>query len=611
MSSTARIDDRLLAAHYLPVMRLCLSRLRDPSDAEDATQEVFRRALQHAGGLRDDPLPWLITVAKNVCNDELRRRRRQAGMSCPDEPRAAAAPPDATPEGVVVGRMAVMELLGRLTPGERRALSARLAGGGDPSPTSTTRVLLARARQKLRQHLEDSQSALGTATVSSAEALHRLRSRLLGRTLLGSGRVAALVPAALIIGVAGGPGGAMPAIGGIPGTSPAPLSLAPLDAGLTRHDPVDSAPGSRSGVRQINVGALRAAAPGAPAGGALLLPPPSGPTWTTQVQQEDYHQVSTSDIEPSPAYGSDHTVLMIGQNHQCGAAICSQIYRSGDGGATWTFVTGMAVTDTQAVLPQSFSAGHFYTAGSAGVELTKNSGATFATVLPNENGTAMVPPPASGLDVVYSTSDGLWGVGRDGSPTLLSLLNAGDDTGGTPVLFATPSGFTVLQPVAPPATSRSTGTYLERCSPQCGPDVPLPLPAAHFNLFASADVATDHTVYANDGMHLGVSHDDGQTFTVIPGPNALDILAIRGPSGRRLVGSLGMNGHSLGYSDDDGATWQPAAIPNSVLINAQTITQLRPGRLIASMMRSDDWGWYYFVCSSDGATWTACSPDSG
>src|SRR5258708_3362049 len=52
-------DDPLLAVHYLPVMRLCLSRLHDRADAEDATQEVFRRAVQHATKISDDPLPWL------------------------------------------------------------------------------------------------------------------------------------------------------------------------------------------------------------------------------------------------------------------------------------------------------------------------------------------------------------------------------------------------------------------------------------------------------------------------------------------------------------------------------------------------------------------------
>jgi hypothetical protein len=44
-------------------------------------------------------------------------------------------------------------------------------------------------------------------------------------------------------------------------------------------------------------------------------------------------------------------------------------------------------------------------------------------------------------------------------------------------------------------------------------------------------------------------------------------------------------------------------------MGAHTITQLRPGRLIASMERSDDFGWWWFVCSSDGAVWSACTPD--
>jgi hypothetical protein len=343
-----------------------------------------------------------------------------------------------------------------------------------------------------------------------------------------------------------------------------------------------------------------------------MLPPPAGP-WYASVQQEDYHQVSTTDIEPSPAYASDHTVLMIGPNHRCGMLACSQIYRSSDGGATWTFLTGQSVTGVQLVLPaRSFSAGHFYAAGPTGVEVTRDDGLTFATVLPNTSGTAMVPPESSGLDTVYSGEYGLWGIPHQGPPTLLSAFSGGDQRNGTPLLLHTGTGYVVLQPVTKQTSMPGDPPYLERCTPQCGPDIALPLRSPLPRLFASPDVATDHTVYAMDGVQLGVSHDDGLTFTVVAAPTTTDMVAVPGPTGRRLVAAIGYTGQSLGYSDDDGSTWHTAAIPNPALTNAQTITQLRPGRLIASMTRTDDApGWYFFVCSRDGAAWTACTPDQG
>jgi photosystem II stability/assembly factor-like uncharacterized protein len=329
------------------------------------------------------------------------------------------------------------------------------------------------------------------------------------------------------------------------------------------------------------------------------------------VQQQDYRQVSPTDIEPSPTYASDHTVLMIGPNHQCGMQVCAQIYRSSDGGATWSFLTEQAVTGVQLLLPTgSFDSGHFYAAGPSGVEATRDNGLTFTAVLPNTSGTAMVPPASSGLDTVYSGYNALWGIPRQGPAALLSAFDGGDNASGTPLLLNTTTGYVVLQPVSPPTSMPGTPTYLERCSPQCGPDTPLPLRETHPRFVASPSVATDHTVYEMGGSQLGVSHDDGLTFTVVSTPSVVDMIAVPGPTGRRLVAAIG-DAEVLGYSDDDGTTWHMAAGPDAALTNAQTLTQLRPGRLIASMMRSDDWGWHYFVCSRDGATWTACSPDSG
>jgi hypothetical protein len=394
--------------------------------------------------------------------------------------------------------------------------------------------------------------------------------------------------------------------------SSSPLfSVAPAGSALARREPAGVAPGA-TGTTRIAAASLPSAIPVAPGAGALALPPPSGPTWYTSVPQTDYHQIWTSDVEPSQAYGSDRTALMIGPDHHCSMVACSQIYRSSDGGATWSFLTGQAATGVQLLLPASFNAGqNFYAVGLTGVEVTRDNGVTFADVLPVGSGTAMAPPASSELDVVYSGTGGLWGIPRQGTPTLLSTYEGTDQATGTPLLLHTATGYAVLQPVTRYPSSRNDRPYFERCTPQCGPDTALPFHWLNPRFFASPEVATDHTVYAVSGTDLGVSHDDGLTFTAVVVPLAADMIATEGPAGRRLVAAIGDTGQSLGYSDDDGATWHRAAIPNSALTNARNITQLRPGRLIASMMRSDDWGWYYFVCSRDGGAWTACTPDQG
>src|ERR1700756_976754 len=60
------LDDAYTLARYL---------LRDPTDAEDAVQECYLRALKHFGGYRGPAMkPWLFAILRNVCRAEFARR---------------------------------------------------------------------------------------------------------------------------------------------------------------------------------------------------------------------------------------------------------------------------------------------------------------------------------------------------------------------------------------------------------------------------------------------------------------------------------------------------------------------------------------------------------
>jgi RNA polymerase sigma-70 factor, ECF subfamily len=51
--------------------------LRNPTDAEDAVQECYLRALRHFDSLRGaDVKPWLLAILRNVCRVEFGRRAR-------------------------------------------------------------------------------------------------------------------------------------------------------------------------------------------------------------------------------------------------------------------------------------------------------------------------------------------------------------------------------------------------------------------------------------------------------------------------------------------------------------------------------------------------------
>jgi RNA polymerase sigma-70 factor (ECF subfamily) len=63
--------------HLDAVYTLARYLLRDPSDADDAVQECYLRALRHFDTLRSqDVKPWLLAILRNVCRVEYGRRSR-------------------------------------------------------------------------------------------------------------------------------------------------------------------------------------------------------------------------------------------------------------------------------------------------------------------------------------------------------------------------------------------------------------------------------------------------------------------------------------------------------------------------------------------------------
>ena len=94
--------DALIRASYADVYALAHRLLRDPSDAADATQEVYLRVVRSVLGFRGEAAfsTWLHRVTVNVCMTALKSRgdRRARGQSAGaadfdvDLPDAAADP---------------------------------------------------------------------------------------------------------------------------------------------------------------------------------------------------------------------------------------------------------------------------------------------------------------------------------------------------------------------------------------------------------------------------------------------------------------------------------------------------------------------------------------
>jgi RNA polymerase sigma-70 factor (ECF subfamily) len=76
LKRASRFRDAALP-HLDAVYTLARYLLRDPSDAEDAVQECYLRALRHFDTSRNAEVkPWLFAILRNVCRVEYERRSR-------------------------------------------------------------------------------------------------------------------------------------------------------------------------------------------------------------------------------------------------------------------------------------------------------------------------------------------------------------------------------------------------------------------------------------------------------------------------------------------------------------------------------------------------------
>ncbi len=84
LMSRLRTGDReafglLVDRHQRTVYGYLRTRVRQPSDAEDMTQEVFLRCYEARARFDDAGLvkPWLLGIAKNLLREHVRRHRRR------------------------------------------------------------------------------------------------------------------------------------------------------------------------------------------------------------------------------------------------------------------------------------------------------------------------------------------------------------------------------------------------------------------------------------------------------------------------------------------------------------------------------------------------------
>src|SRR6266568_8303080 len=87
--------------------------LRDPYEAEDAVQEAFLRAIRHFDGFRGvDGRAWLLSIVRNACFTQLRRRRSGGNKVEFDEEIHSLGEEDSQPEVELAGTLAAESVRG-------------------------------------------------------------------------------------------------------------------------------------------------------------------------------------------------------------------------------------------------------------------------------------------------------------------------------------------------------------------------------------------------------------------------------------------------------------------------------------------------------------------
>ena len=153
------LDDVCTLARYL---------MRNAADADDAVQECYLRALHHFDSYRGPAMkPWLLAIARNVCNAEFARRGKQEiTVACGDAASTAEdlpmwQEPPASPETALLRRhdgAAIRRFITALPQPFRETFVLRevneLSYGEIPKvvgvPVGTVMSRLARARSMLR-----------------------------------------------------------------------------------------------------------------------------------------------------------------------------------------------------------------------------------------------------------------------------------------------------------------------------------------------------------------------------------------------------------------------------------------------------------------------------
>jgi RNA polymerase sigma factor (sigma-70 family) len=152
----AQLFEALWARHGPRVMAYALRHV-DHDAAQDVVSETFLVAWRRLASVPDDPLPWLLVVARNTIANQRRARNRQVQVVTELERLRQVAEPAVAADVLATERASVLARLAAMTPKEREALLLIAWDGLSPDQAATVagcstaafHLRLFRARRRL------------------------------------------------------------------------------------------------------------------------------------------------------------------------------------------------------------------------------------------------------------------------------------------------------------------------------------------------------------------------------------------------------------------------------------------------------------------------------
>jgi RNA polymerase sigma-70 factor (ECF subfamily) len=136
------------------LVRFCRQFVGDWSEAEDMAQEAYIRAWQKRSSFKGTSslLTWQMSIARRVCLDRLRNRKRMSLMPLDER--------DITPECNIITKVDVQCALEKLNPDDRIILYLRV---GEDMPFEEIAKLLGQTASTCRKRFERAKSRFEAA----------------------------------------------------------------------------------------------------------------------------------------------------------------------------------------------------------------------------------------------------------------------------------------------------------------------------------------------------------------------------------------------------------------------------------------------------------------